>query len=150
MKDAGEGDFPGSPVVKRLRAFNVQGTGSIPGWEPRSHMPHGTAKKKKRTGEGQRARRHQGSAFESICLLPVPRAFHHLLREFFLDDMTDHKDAEYSAAKPRSLDTEARATPNLRLIRKLLNPSPPRVSLSWPPLPTQGLGPTGAFQNLRR
>ena len=90
--------------------------------DPTCHMVR--PKKKKRTGEGQRARRHQGSAFESVCLLPVPRAFHHLLREFFLDDMTDHKDAEYSAAKPRSLDTQVRTTPNLGLIRKLLNPSP--------------------------
>ena len=41
-------DFPGSPVVKIL-CFHCREQGSISGQEElRSHMPHGTLKKKKK------------------------------------------------------------------------------------------------------
>ena len=72
--------------------------------EPRSHMPHGTAKKKELV-KVKEPGGIKGPHLNPICLLPVPRAIHHLLRELFLDDMTDHKDAEYSATEPRSLGT---------------------------------------------
>ena len=72
--------------------------------EPRSHMPHGMAKKKQLV-KVKEPGGIKGPHLNPVCLLPVPRAFHHLLRELFPDDMTDHKDAEYSATEPMSLGT---------------------------------------------
>ena len=42
LKKRGLWEFPGSPAVKTLHfQYRVGGSGSIPGWETGSHMPHG-------------------------------------------------------------------------------------------------------------